>query len=604
MKQKESTMHIMIIWSNATEHRDFIIDDLNKEFCIIKIFKFYWDKKLFFQNLSIFYSHSLKDKSYSEMNEILKNKCKSVGNEGFYAIVFEDKHPIYQERKTTSGSRIVNTHIFDKKMAFRKMTGGGSRIHCSDDSWETNKDLTILMGLNLEDFLTKYPNPSTGVEEFHTNCIGVGGYDSIQQLFYILNNTIKYCVLRNHECIPDEYTVEGHGDIDLLVEHKNYAVRLTGAHPVFPQDYRVYHIIKIAGKEVPFDFRYIGDNYYDPKWEEVIIESRILRKNLFYAPNPINQYYSLLYHAYVQKPFVKSDYLPKLTHYGTEIDVEFNSSLVESIKQLEDFLKKSGYHYVRPNDRTVYYNNKNINNLRIWNELVNNPEIKDLKSVNENYVSLSSFYYFRASYSGTDAFIKYGGIGESCKNEFIRTEQAYKISPEHFVRPIDYREGEFGNFCIYEWIDSVPIEEYLSHADSKKKENVKRQMIEIYNALQKANVMHRDIRPGNIIVEGDVLKLIDFQYAIDLNNPQELECVKKDVNVAIRLGNKDFKYKPYAWKDSASIINCLKYFNIDTSDIKLAADKPFYMSIYKCYKYKTREMLSRIKMKITRMLKL
>ena len=114
---------------------------------------------------------------------------------------------------------------------------------------------------------------------------------------------------------------------------------------------------------------------------------------------------------------------------------------------------------------------------------------------------------------------------------------------------------------------------------------------------------HRDIRPGNIIVVGDVLKLIDFQYAIDSNNPQELDCVKNDVKVAVHLGNKNFKYKPYAWKDSASIINCLKYFDIDTSEIKLAADKPFYMSIYKCYKYKMRKKLSRIKKELSRKLK-
>lgn len=603
MKRSESTMHIMIIWSKAVEHSGFIIDDLKKEFDIVKIFKFHWDKKYFLQNLSIFYSHSLKDKSLSEMNEILKNKRKRVGDEGFYAIVFKDTHPDYQERKTTSGLRVVNTHVFDKKMSFRKMTGGGSRIHCSDDSWETNKDLTILMGLNIEDFLIKYPNPSTEIEELHTNCIGVGGYDSIQQLFYVLNNTIKYCVLRNHECIPDEYTVEGHGDIDLLVEHKNYAVRLTGAHSVFPQDYRVYHIIKIAGKEVPFDFRHIGDNYYDPRWEEDIIETRILRKNLFYAPNPINQYYSLLYHAYVQKPFVKPDYLPKLIHYGREVGMDFNSSIVESIKQLEDFLKKSDYNYVRPNDRTVYYNNKNINNLRVWNELFNNPDISDLKQVHEDYRSLSSFYYFRANYRGTDVFIKYGGVGESCQNEYIRTKQAYSISREHFVKPIDYRDGKFGNFCISEWIDGVSIEEYLLNADSKKKENVKRQMIEIYNALQETKVMHRDIRPGNIIVVGDVLKLIDFQFAIDSNKPQELVCVKNDVNLAVHLGNKNFKYRPYAWKDSASIIKCLEYFDIDTSEIEFAADKPFYMSICRFYKYKIRKMLSRVKKKVSRKLK-
>lgn len=591
----ETTMHIMIIWSNAKDHKDYIIESLKSEFSIIKMFKISWDKNLFIQNLSIFYSHSLKDKSQKQVDEILKNKCKRVGDDTFDAIIFEDKHPDYQERRTTSGIRVVNAHVFDKKMHFREITGGGSRIHCSDNSWETNKDLTILMGLNLEDFLIKYHSPSAEVDELHANCIGVGGYSSIQQLFYVLNNTIKYCVLRNHECLPDEYTVEGHGDIDLLVEHKQYVSRLTGARSVFLQTYRVYHIVKIGGIDVPFDFRYVGDNYYDPKWEENIIESRILRKNLFYTPNPINQYYSLLYHAYIQKPYVKPDYPQKLSYYGSEIGIEYNKSVVKSVVQLESFLKQFNYKYIRPNDLSVYYNVKNIQSPIVWRELSNNPELSKLEQVHDDYKSLSDFYYFKACYKGKIVFIKYGGAGETCKNEYERSKQVYNINQNNFVESIAIKESSSRDYVIFEWIDGIPVEDYMENATEDKKSNIKEQMIEIYDTLQKAGIMHRDIRPGNLLMVDGKLKLIDFQYAIDINKPKELDCVKDNLNIPIHLGNCNFRYKPYAWRDSSSIIKCMKYLQIDTSDVILSEDRIFYMSFYNYYKYHIRKWLSKIK---------
>lgn len=597
-------VHLMIIWSNALMQKDYIIKEINKDFRIIQSFNIKWDKKRFKDNLAVFYSHSLKDKSSEEASKIIKNKCKRVGDGTFYALVFEDSIPNLVERETTSGIRTVNAHVFDKKIAFRKLTGGGSLIHSSDDEWETNKDLTLLFGLNLPDFLKKYDKGTPSLEYFNKNCLGIGGYESIQQLFYVLNNTIKYCVLRNHECIPDEYTVEGHGDIDLLVEHRNYAVRLTKALPVYPQkEYRVYHIIKIAGKDIPFDFRFVGDNYYDPKWENDILETRVMQKNLFYTPNPMHQYYSLLYHAYVQKPYVKNDYFAKLSMYASKTDVGYKESAISSIQQLNRFIEDNKYKYVQPYDKTVFYNNKNLKSVYVWNYLKSNVAFSKLEPILENNYSLSNFYYFKGEYKGRKVFIKYGGIGETCLNEYERTRKVFDLYPKHFVEPIAIEQNDRDYYIISEWVDAISIEEYMSKASSEQKESIKSQMIEIYNALHDIGIMHRDIRPGNFLVVGNKLKLIDFQYAIDCHNPKELSCVKNDVRIAGRLGNKKFRYKSYAWRDSASIVKNMSYFGIDTSDVKLSPDVPFYMSIYSYLRYQYSYTKSRIRKRYSRLKK-
>lgn len=605
MKEVESVLHIMIIWSKAERFKNQIITELDKEFEIIKTFKIHWEKKYFKKNLSIFYSHSLKDIPLKNARKILTSKQKRVGSDDFYAIVFEDKSPIFQQRKTTSGNRIVNIHVFDKKVAFRKLSGGGSRIHCSDDSWETNKDLTILFGLNANDFLNKFKIHSKEPELFQANCLGTLGYESIEQFFYVLNNTIKYCVLRNHECIPNEYTVEGHGDIDLLVEHKDYAIRLTGAKRVFPQYYRVYHLINIGGKEVPFDFRFVGDNYYDEKWEYDILETRTLRKNLFYTPNALNQYYSLLYHAFIQKPIVKDDYIPKLSSYAFENNLKFEPKIIPSVSQLSDFMYSLNYQFVYPQDKSVYVNKKNIRFYQVWKSLNDTSGIINLSQLYENNSSLSNFIYFKGDLDGRKVFVKYGGVGDSCINEFNQARKAYEFNSKHFVEPIALKKDQNSYYIIFEWAESLPVDDYLRQADSHKKDNVKKQMIEIFETLQKVNIMHRDIRPDNFFIVDDTLKLIDFQYAIDNNKLKELDYVKKDKILATHIGNYRFRHKLNAWKDSSSILKTMQYWGIDNSDIHLSEDTSLLsMPLYKYYYYRNLETVFKAKRKIKRQLKM
>ena len=105
------------------------------------------------------------------------------------------------------------------------------------------------------------------------------------------------------------------------------------------------------------------------------------------------------------------------------------------------------------------------------------------------------------------------------------------------------------------------------------------QIIDIFESLQKAQIMHRDIRPDNMLVVDGNIKLIDFQYAIDLRKPKELKCVKNNNVVARHLGNENFRYKSYGWKDSASIVKLLHYYGFNTDNIMLTKDKTFYMSL-------------------------
>lgn len=512
-------MHILIVWSNALSHRDAIIADLNKEFKIRKIFRIHWEETAFLKNLRIFYAHSQKHLSSEAYSSLLKNKMDHCGNGDFTAIVFEDEHPHFEERETTGGVRSVNTRVFDKKVQYRLQVGDGHKIHASDDAWETNKDLTVLFGLNTADFLDKYKVADLQEECYARDCVGAEGYASIRDLFYVLNNTIKYCVLRNHECLPDEYTVEGHGDIDLLVENKNYMTYLTSATPVFSEPYRVYSLIKIGGKEIPFDFRFVGDDYYDMSWERQIVDTRVLSKDLFYVPDDENQFYSLLYHAYIQKNEVKADYIPVLKRYAGKIGLVFSPDSKTSVKLLDGFLSRNQIEYIRPQDFTVVYNRTNLNLSAYafrYGEFI--------KRTDED--GRNGYVYATKVYRNKDCFVKMG-TSWLIENEALYLKQlsGKKGFPQLLSLESEGEEAKIKISCI-QGADFITFFKDVNHQRRKYLQSFLLECIGILITLNQENICHRDFLPANLIIsEKDSyarVGLIDFGWAVtyDEKNPK------------------------------------------------------------------------------------
>jgi len=288
------------------------------------------------------------------MKRMFQGKAKYCGIGSFYLIVFKDTKPEYKERSTSSGNREVNINIFDLKQEFRTLTGGGHKIHATDSQKETNKDLCLLLGKNIQDYLASHGSSwDNTVVNIHRNVPGVGGYDSLKSFLYVLNSSVEYVVLRNYEDYPEKYSSREHGDIDLLVSNLKLIKYLTGARKVFNRKNRVHHKIRIQGNDVFFDFRYVGDSYYDKNWEQQILESRILKDGLFYIPDETNHYYSLLYHAILHKPFLTQSYQAKLANGSKKSDDQL-------FQELDKFMRKYLYKYVIPKDLSVYFNSNNV----------------------------------------------------------------------------------------------------------------------------------------------------------------------------------------------------------------------------------------------------
>jgi len=345
-------IHIFIVWDNASEFFNNIIEDLTHHVTIKQVIKVSWSTDLFSENLTRFYGQNLPPGCDKETH---------VGNAPFHLIIIEDSKPSYAQRDTTKGNLSVNTNIFDLKQKYRLMTGGGHKIHATNNSKESKHDILLLLGKDSNEF-SQIDNWDGNIIELKQDLIGANGWQSITDLFNILNSLVTYVVLRNFECLPDAYHMETHGDIDLLVESLEEIIYISNAKKAFPEDYRVHYYININNIVVPFDFRYVGDNYYDVNFQHKILKDRMLATGGFFIPTIENYFYSLLYHALVHKPKFSEDYARRLINLANKIEIKFKGSELHGAGLLASFFYHHDFQFVKPLDLSVHYREVAVSN--------------------------------------------------------------------------------------------------------------------------------------------------------------------------------------------------------------------------------------------------
>ncbi len=350
--QRKSEIHLFLIWYNARSLQDKIIDDVKSSFEIIRILEIKWSDALYSSNLTRFYGQRLPDRSFKEQH---------CGKGPFIVIVVRDNNPRYEMRNTSHGPAVVNVNTFDKKQLYRKWTGGGHKIHATDTTQETDHDLVLLTGFASDDFCNEYSSSVSGsIETLHRDLSGACGWESISKLLYVMNHTTSYIILRNFDGIPDRYTSKTHVDIDLLGSSALALKYIINAQPVFPSSQRVLHYTLVDNQKVLFDFRSIGDGYYDESWERSMLQNRIFHQAGFYRPSEEDYFFSLLYHALIHKPSVSDDYKVILSSLADKLKIRLSpadfSDRSRCLEVLNDFLNRNGYHFTEPCDISVYFN--------------------------------------------------------------------------------------------------------------------------------------------------------------------------------------------------------------------------------------------------------
>lgn len=344
-------LHLFIIWRNARSAAPAILELMAQRFTLLEVYEVRWSEKHYSSNLSRFYGQKLPSGSDKEVH---------CGRGPFLLVLVLDKNPLYERRNTSRGERVVNVTTFDAKERYRSMTGGGHRIHGTNSPGETNHDLHLLTGMDGSAFLAGHTDGWDGrIKPLDRDVTGAGGWAGLEELFATLNAALPYVVLRNFEGFPESALLEGHGDIDLLAESTAELRYIVNAAPVMPEPYRVLHEATVGGRKMLFDFRAVGDNYYDARWEKALIENRVFSPKRFFHPDATGHFYSLLYHAAVHKPSIAPDYVERLLKLAQGIVPLTRGEFADPPrlkKILDDFLARNGYSFVEPADCSVFFN--------------------------------------------------------------------------------------------------------------------------------------------------------------------------------------------------------------------------------------------------------
>lgn len=183
-------------------------------------------------------------------------------------------------------------------------------------------------------------------------------FDSVIEVFSLLNaEGVEYLVLRNFENLltPQMY-LDGHGDIDLLCRDSQQIVKTLDAGtdyadcPPFIGDGTHYYIF-IQGHKVSLDLRYPGDGYYCEQWENNMLATRQTHE-CFFVLDLINQFYSLIYHAILQKSSLSDEYLGRLQVMAKSLGLTTDSER-SLLSALQTFMRERGYRFTYPSDYHV-----------------------------------------------------------------------------------------------------------------------------------------------------------------------------------------------------------------------------------------------------------
>lgn len=339
-------LHLFIIWSKAHNKEKDILADLESRFEILGIHEVTWDKEQFSKNLTRFYGENLPPNSGKE---------RACGNDTFTLIVVLDRSPLYRQRLTSKGVALVNVNIFDSKEMYREWTGGGHKIHGTNNNTEARHDLVLLTGYSVKDYLELCKkNGSKILRDSFNEMPGEKCWKSMEQLIYVLNETAEYVILRNFKDVYDDYSKKLHGDVDILCSNYNQVKWLLNATPTHKVKYRVQNMVKIGDGGVMVDLRYTGDKYYCKEWQNNILKERILTEEGYYRPCEKDYIYALVYHAIIQKKEISPDYMEIFKGYFFELDMQTDTRDFLK-KQLECYLSENKYQVEEPMDHSVYF---------------------------------------------------------------------------------------------------------------------------------------------------------------------------------------------------------------------------------------------------------
>ncbi len=352
-REDGSELGIFILWSAARAEESRILSAIEEQFSVHHVYEITWTPELVLENFARFYQGSPIP---PHADFIVRQK----GDGPFLVVVVSDHTPRYEGRATTHGWDTVSVNFFDAKERFREWLGGGKQVHGTDDPRHAARDLMLLLG----NVPANGPGCWDGViQKVQRDVSGAHGWDSLEDALRVLNHSVPYVVLRNFEGFPKTHELGPHDDVDILTDDYFETLRVLNARPLLKcvPRWGGRFWVTIAGRDVIFDVRMVGDWYYDPKWARTVLARRVWHEGGFYAPCDEDYLETLFYHAFVHKLSFTSEYKERLSEMATALGrYELTRAALDNRREakriLDELMRRKHYRWGKPKSPMVFYN--------------------------------------------------------------------------------------------------------------------------------------------------------------------------------------------------------------------------------------------------------
>ena len=339
-----SEFHLIVIWEHGRYAENEIEKRIKENLTVIQTFLITWSPYLVNRNYSRFYGANLPENSQKEVY---------AGRGEFKLFVVQDEFPKYRIRSTSKGDEKVNINLFDLKTNLRKLTGGGHKIHATNNTEEFRHDIVMLLGLSQKDFVKKYFNQPRNEIKMHRDVTGALGWKSLRELFYVLEECTESVVLRNSKNMNLEYLRTSNGDVDLLVRDKKLVQYILGDLSVINSRFKEDSKVSIDNSIVLFELYEANDGVYGRQLENFLLDKKQLNKGIPVLPSKL-EYIMLIFHGILHHKKLSNKHLIRLKEY-TEYS-EQSYTIKDYLLDLVEYLNKEGLVLVTPHTRSQYFN--------------------------------------------------------------------------------------------------------------------------------------------------------------------------------------------------------------------------------------------------------
>ncbi len=536
---RKGELQFFIIWEYGRFREKEILADIASHFEILECFDILWSPECAINSFCRLYSSKKRQGEW-------RAKERGVGR--FLLVTVWDDNPVYELAEAFSGFEVANTNMLKLKKRYRSWSNikTSNLVHSSTTCKETDRDLTLILGKNSADYLASLKGPWDGsFVKMEQDMLGAKGWNSLEEVFYVLNNTVNYVVMRNFEGLPGNFDPSIHKDIDLLTDEREKLLLFLNPPDVDPFNSRPQVKVNINGQWVLWDTRCVGDDYYCKQWEHDMLESKVLSPGNVYVMNEEHYFYSLVYHALVHKKSIAEDYFAKAEKLlkslpsgtGTEIGV-FSEIFDFYFALLDEYMKRKHYVFCRSVYRGANYNQVVVDTLQTAERLEKKfglTQVKPIRIASRTGITGESLKdcrtYYQAWLNGRKIFIKHSGYAGTHKTEFGFCNQLNEINETNFPKALFYSDVEHYRCVGIDYLEGISLRDKIAGGDfsPSEKKNVILQLKEIAKNLMETGIVHRDIHSDNLLImKNGQVKLIDFGWAVDHGRYEECRAVRKN----------------------------------------------------------------------------